>query len=119
MNTKAILILVAVAMVSSCSKTDSDEGVAADESGSAFGVLPTSTADQVSVSGDMSFWMYEGDAGCYGNLTKGGSEIQLWVDADKCGNVEYEENAPATLVITFNPNEQWGPGKTYTIVDFK
>jgi len=81
--------------------------------------LPESPTERVSLTGEMSFWMYEGAAGCYGTLASQGKEIQVWVDADTCGDREYEENERATLEITFNPDNQYGPGKTYTITGFE
>lgn len=63
--------------------------------------------------------MYEGDAGCYGTIEKGAQEVQLWIDADSCGDKEYQESEPASVVVTYNPDNQYGPGKTYTIVEFQ
>lgn len=80
--------------------------------------LPTSTADTLEISGKMSFWMYEGDAGCYGALNIDNSEIQLWSSADKCIDTDYSENQSASIKITYNPGNQYGPGKTYTVVGF-
>ena len=81
--------------------------------------FPESPSERVNLTGEMSFWMYEGAAGCYGTLVSQGEEVQVWVDADTCGDREYEENQRATLELTFNPDNQYGPGKTYTITSFE
>ena len=69
--------------------------------------------------GKMAFWMFEGDAGCYGAIADGNSEVQLWVDADKCEDVEYSENEDASVEVTFSTENQYGPGDTYTITKFQ
>ena len=80
--------------------------------------LPTGPHETITVSGKMTFWMYEGDAGCYGSLLTGGQEVELWIDADACGDTEYAENAPASVDITWREDNQWGPVNTYTITRF-
>lgn len=63
--------------------------------------------------------MYEEAAGCYGALSTPQTEIQLWVDVDTCGEREYKDKEQATVEITFNPDNQYGAGKTYAITSFK
>ena len=62
--------------------------------------------------------MYEGAAGCYGAITDGATEVNLWIDAESCGEKEYDENEAASVEVTFNSDNQYGPGKTYTITSF-
>ncbi|MGH1448071.1 MAG: hypothetical protein ACRBBM_01415 [Pseudomonadaceae bacterium] len=108
----AVLIIIA-----GCSD---DNGSASSQAASANQVvLPEDASERVSLTGEMSFWMYEGAAGCYGTLVSQGEEVQVWVDADSCGDREYEENQSATLELTFDPENQYGPGKTYTITSFE
>ena len=80
--------------------------------------LPTSPSEKVLLKGKMTYWDWEGDAGCYGTFEKDGQEVQLWANADACENVEYKENQQVSIKVTFNPDEQWGPGNTYTVTNF-
>ena len=67
----------------------------------------------------MSFWMYEGAAGCYGTITDGLSEVNLWVSEESCVEIDYSENEATSVEVTFRSENQYGPGKTYTITSFK
>ena len=80
--------------------------------------LPTSPSDKVLLNGKMTYWDWEGDAGCYGTLEQDGQEVQLWANADSCKNVSYNENQEVAIKVTFNPDEQWAPGNTYTVISF-
>lgn len=84
-----------------------------------FPTLPASPAETVVLDGVMTFWEYEGDGGCYGTISDGLQELWLWVDVDTCGEVNYQDNDRAIVEVTFNPDNQFGPGKTYTIVSFR
>lgn len=115
---KRVIVLSAVFMfIAGCSDGNAPASEQAASSNQVS--LPESPNERVNLTGEMSFWMYEGAAGCYGTLVSQGNEIQVWVGADTCGDREYEENQRATLELTFNPNNQYGPGKTYTITSFE
>jgi hypothetical protein len=121
MNKSAFLIVLTAIYVLGCSKPESGSSPdsAKVEASTDFPGLPTSAADKATVSGNMSTWMADGDGGCFGTLAKGKSEIEVWAEADACENIDYEDNALATLVVTFKADEQWGAGKSYSIVEFK
>ena len=115
---KNYLAIVALSCVSiACS--DSSEEVAGSTSEASFPSLPTTSSERVVLEGKMAFWMYEGEAGCYGTIVKGSQEVQLWIDAGSCGDREYAENANASVEVTFRSDNQYGPGKTYTITRFQ
>ena len=115
--TRAISLFTVLIFIAGCSDGN---GMAAGRPASTNHVsLPANPSERVNLTGEMSFWMYEGDAGCYGTLVSQGKEIQLWAGVDTCGDREYEENQRAALEITFNPDNQYGPGKTYTITSFE
>ena len=115
--TRTIALFTVLLFIAGCSDGN---GPASDQPASSNQVsLPESPSERVNLTGEMSFWIYEGAAGCYGTLILQGKEIQVWVDADTCGDREYEENQRATLELTFNPDNQYGPGKTYTITSFE
>ncbi|MDX1408591.1 MAG: hypothetical protein R3330_10675 [Saprospiraceae bacterium] len=105
--------LLVVLLVSGCS--DSPDMSEADKESAGF---PSGPDERALLTGSMSFWMYEGSAGCYGTLETGGQSVSLWVDADSCGEREYHEGESASVEVTFNPDNQYGPGKTYTITRF-
>lgn len=114
-----ILALAPFVFAACSSGSDSASGEAGGGA-SEFPALPTSDAERVLVDGNMSNWFYEGDAGCYGTLSRGASSIELWINADACGEREYSEGASASVVVTYRETEQWMPGKKmYTIVEFK
>ena len=116
MQKHVIAIFVFSALVA-CS--DSSNQASETVSGDSFPTLPTSSSERVTLEGQMSFWMFEGDAGCYGTIVKGSQEVQLWVGADTCGDREYAENEAASVEVTYKTDNQYGPGKTYTITRFK
>ncbi len=89
-----------------------------ETSASRFPALPTSADERVTLNGRMTFWMYEGDGGCFGSISDGVQEVELWVDVDTCGEVEYPENAPASVAVTYRSDNQYAPGTLYTIVSF-
>tara|TARA_R110001599_G_scaffold28969_5_gene99622 strand:- start:38629 stop:39075 length:447 start_codon:yes stop_codon:yes gene_type:complete len=114
---RTFTLFVVLISIMGCSDGNAPEP---DESAQSNQVsLPEGPNDRVKLTGEMSFWMYEGAAGCYGAFVSQGKEVQVWVDADTCGDREYAENQPATLVLTFNPENQYGPGTTYTITSFE
>ena len=114
---KPILAIFLSGVLVACS--DSSDQASETVSGGSFPALPTSSSERVTLEGQMSFWMYEGDAGCYGTIVRGSREVQLWADADDCGHREYAENAFASVEVTYREDNQYGPGETYTIPRFK
>ena len=120
MNKRILIVTLFTILVAGCSESEnSDVAENSTASGPSFPSLPTSSSERVQLKGKMAFWMYEGDAGCYGTITDGSSEVELWIDADSCGEREYPENEDASVEVTFNSENQYGPGKTYTITNFK
>lgn len=115
MNKYFIIVALSI-FIFSCSDSD-EEPKTIDEATSIN--LPTNASEKVILSGLMSFWMYEGSAGCYGSLTIDISEVNLWVNADSCGEKEYKENESASVEVIYDTSNQYGPGKTYTITSFK
>ncbi|WP_299595618.1 hypothetical protein, partial [uncultured Microbulbifer sp.] len=109
-------ILISLALTACSSKENSTQ---ASGSVGKFPKLPTSSTEYTTLQGVMSFWMYEGAAGCYGTITDGLSEVNLWVSEDSCVEVNYSENEAASVEVTFISENQYGPGKTYTITSFK
>lgn len=118
MNKFFIIIVVSVLSIgcsdSSNEPNNTDQAIQASHLN-----LPTSTSEKMVISGEMIFWMYEGSAGCYGDILVKGVEINLWINENSCGEKEFKENQAASVEITFNPKNQYGPGKTYTITSFK
>jgi hypothetical protein len=111
------VVLISIMGCSDGNAPESDESAQSNQANQVS--LPEGPNDRVKLTGEMSFWMYEGAAGCYGAFVSQGKEVQVWVDADTCGDREYAENQPATLELTFNPENQYGPGTTYTITSFE
>jgi hypothetical protein len=114
---RTIALFTVLVLITGCSDSGGPESNQPAKSNQVS--LPENPSERANITGEMSFWMYEGSAGCYGTLVSQGKEIQVWVDADTCGEREYEENQSATLELTFNPDNQYGPGKTYTITSFE
>lgn len=114
---KKALLIAAIALhaLSGCSESDTQ---ASTEASGSFATLPADSKESAVLSGEISFWMHEGDAGCYGTITDGVSEVQLWTDVDTCGEKEYSENQRASVEVTFRSDNQYGPGTTYTITKF-
>ncbi len=114
---KRLALIVISAALSAC--TDESTPVAGtDSSAGGFPALPASPDQRVTLNGKMTFWMYEGDGGCFGSISDGVQEVELWVDVDTCGQVEYPENAAASVEVTYRPDNQYAPGELYTIVSF-
>ena len=112
-----LAIITLSCLLLACS--DSSEQVNNSVSEDNFPPLPTNSSERVKLNGKMSFWMYEGEAGCYGTIVKGSQEVQLWIDSDGCGEREYAENENASVEVTFRSDNQYGPDKIYTITRFQ
>ncbi len=115
MKNAIIAILFAAGLAACSDSADESSGTSA---GSSFPPLPTSSSERVTLTGKMSFWMYEGAGGCFGTIASGSQEVQLWIDADGCGDQDYAENEDASVEVTFKADNQYGPGETYTITRF-
>ncbi|HET9047873.1 MAG TPA: hypothetical protein VFN29_02745 [Chiayiivirga sp.] len=112
----AVTVLASVIALTACSN-GAEPGAS---SASALPTLPTNSSERVLIQGKMVFWMYEGEGGCFGTLDRGSDEVQLWIDANACGEREFTEGEQASVVVTFRSDEQWDESqKSYTIVEFK
>ena len=114
---KHILAIFLSSAIFACS--DSSDPANETGSGESFPALPTSRSERVTLNGQMSFWMFEGEAGCYGTIVSDYQEVQLWVSADDCSDRDYGDNESASVEVTYRKDNQYGPGKTYTITRFK
>lgn len=116
---KNILLAFVLSILSACGSSEEPSAEASPQvNTAAFPVLPADDTERVVLEGIMTFWMVEGAAGCYGSISDGVKEVQLWVNASACEKVEYAEDVKAKVEVTFNQEEQFGPGDTYTIVNF-
>lgn len=114
MSIRFLLVLSFSVLISSCGNNSDD--VPAQGAAQAAVELPPQSGEIVEISGVMTFWMHEGSAGCYGTLESDSNEIQLWSDADRCGDSDFTENEQATVRIRYSEDNQYGPGTTYTVV---
>jgi len=110
--------MMLVSLVACSGTKESNPVPTPSKSAGSFPTLPTNTTETLVIEGEMVFWMYEGSGGCFGSLSDGSKEIQLWIDADSCGETEYAENENATVEVTFNTDNQYGTEVMYTIVNF-
>lgn len=120
MRKASIALICSTLLLTACSEEPG--GVGGSEpstAGSELPALPTTRSERVLLEGKMSFWMYEGDAGCYGTLVRGVEEVELWADVETCAEHEYADNEPAAVVVTYRSDEQWGAGDSYSIVEFR
>lgn len=116
---KIVSALFTAVLISGCSDTGSSNTPTTSGSQTGFSSLPESSAEKVTVSGNMIAWLYEGDGGCFGTLRSGSSEIELWADVETCGDKDYADDEEASVEITYNTGNQYGDDKTYTITEFK
>lgn len=120
MRNASVALICLAFLFSACS---AEPGSAAANAGSTadaeLSALPTNRSERVLLEGRMSFWMYEGDAGCYATLVRGAEEVELWSDAEICAGQEYAENQPAAVVVTYRADQQWGPGDSYSVIEFR
>jgi len=110
--------MMLVSLVACSGTKESNPAPTSSKSIGSFPTLPTNTTETVVLDGEMVFWMYEGSGGCFGTISDGSKEVQLWIDAEACGETEYAENEDAVLEVTFNTDNQYGPEVMYTIVSF-
>jgi len=116
---KTSLLGMLFVLLVACSGTKESNPVPTpSKSEGSFPALPTNTTETVVLDGEMVFWLYEGSGGCFGAISDGSKEVQLWIDAEACGETEYAENDDAVLEVTFNTDNQYGPEVMYTIVNF-
>ncbi|MEH6567295.1 MAG: hypothetical protein V7756_18365 [Halopseudomonas sp.] len=111
-------LLTALTALTGCSDGNEAESTIPAGNNVGFPALPAMPEERVTLNGRMTFWMYEGDGGCFGSISDGMQEVELWVDVETCDQVEYPENAPASVEVTYRPDNQYAPGKLYTIVSF-
>ncbi|WVM91944.1 hypothetical protein ULG90_19265 [Halopseudomonas pachastrellae] len=80
--------------------------------------LPTGPHETITVSGKMTSGCTKATPAATAACSPAVRRVELWIDADACGDTEYAENAPASVDITWREDNQWGPGNTYTITRF-
>ncbi|WP_341708401.1 hypothetical protein [Halopseudomonas sp.] len=119
---KIVGLMVLLSLLVGCSESAEEQGSVnvGAAGGSAFPVLPMSTSDSVELTGAMTWWFWEGDAGCFGTLSDGEQSIELHAEADLCESIEYDDGQEATVRVTFDPGKQYAPDnkKMYSITDF-
>ena len=115
-----ILLILSVFFIVSCGNDDRvDESKSKNE-----GVeMPSLDGGTKTISGEITFWMLEGDAGCYGEVKIGNSLYELWSEADLCENENIDEGSSQTLTLRLESEKQSYlavAGKpVYSIVEFK
>jgi len=112
-----LALLIVGLVVTACSK-DSDDAPQLAEARSEPPKLPTGSDEVVQLKGTMSFWIHEEATGCYGILKVGRQDVQLWSSSKKCAGVKYSDDQSTRLKVTYKPENQYGPGMTYTVVGF-
>lgn len=87
-----------------------------------FPLLPEDSSNPVTLTGKVTNWLFEGDAGCFGSITDGNASIEVYSTADLCENVEVDQNAMISVNIVFDVQIQKdigdGEHPAYTIVEF-
>ena len=117
-NFKAILLIVILLQLVACEEPAEETSI--ESYGQPFPTLPTGNKS-VTVTGTVTWWFWEGAGGCFGTLSAGGKDIELYSDADLCEPIEYEEGEVATMDIVFRKENQYNPnGKTmFTVIKFR
>lgn len=113
-----ITLILFTFMVFSCGKDDG-------EGGSKIEAVEIASLDGAAekISGEITFWMLEGDAGCYGEIRIGKNLFELWSEADLCENENIVEGSTQTLTVRLESEKQSYlavAGKpVYSIIEFK
>lgn len=115
-----ILLFSIFIALCSCGKNDGADG---SEIITESMRMPSLDGSSKSISGEITFWMLEGDAGCYGEIKVGNSLYELWSEADLCENEDVEEGSVQTVVLRLESDKQSYlavAGKpVYSIIEFK
>jgi hypothetical protein len=115
---KSALFIAVLLQMIACEETVEDSSI--KSYALPFPTLPTANKS-VTVTGTVKWWFWEGDGGCFGTLSAGGNDIELYSEADLCAPIEYEEGDVATMDIVFLKENQYHPeGKAmYTVAKFR
>ena len=109
MKIKSLFVASLFVLASACSDSDVDADVSTASGANEMPAglsLPQADNGTQSVSGTVSNWFFEGDAGCYGSLAVSGYEIELWAEADLCEHRDIVEGARATLTLALESDKQ-------------
>jgi len=120
------LMLIPILALFSCSNDDAAELAQEDATHAEFQnlyakfpILPTSD-ETTKLTGAMTWWFWEGDAGCFGTISDGRQNLNVYATADLCVTIEYAENERAVIEVVYDSEHQYsGNGlSVYTIVKF-
>ncbi len=100
---KVLLSSIVISQLSACSESRNENEVS---DSSSYVSLPTNSSSPVEIEGEITFWMWEGDAGCYGEINSAGNVIELWSEADLCVDEKITEGEVRTLSIIFEQDMQ-------------
>jgi hypothetical protein len=118
MKTLIAAVLSTSLLIIACS--DSTETSAAKLA--PFPALPKAVTNSVTLSGRVVDWLFEGDAGCFGTLTDGIRNINVYSKADICEPAHVQTDLLITVTIIFDIGIQQdvgdGTGPAYTITQF-
>lgn len=100
---KLLTSIIFLSQLSACSQSSNENE---DSSSSSYISLPTDSSTPVEIEGEVTFWMWEGDAGCYGEINSGGKVVELWSEADLCVDEKVTEGEVRTFSIIFEEAKQ-------------
>lgn len=100
---KILAAAIVISQLSACSESSNENEAYASSS---YISLPTDSSSPVDIEGEITFWMWEGDAGCYGEINSAGNVIELWSEADLCVDEKVTEGEVRTLSIIFEQDMQ-------------
>ena len=112
------IILISMLFLVACS----DSGDNASKL-SPFPEMPKDKSTLVQLTGKVDFWLFEGDAGCYGTLTDGLNKVEVYSEAIICEKVTVSEGSVITVDIIYDSQisdiVSDGEKPSYTIIAFR
>jgi hypothetical protein len=99
----AISIVVATALGTACSDSTTPEKSAAELQ--RFPDLPEGTSSPVTLTGKVTDWLFEGDAGCFGASTGGHTSIEVYSGADLCEPMKTDAGATIKVDIIYEQDK--------------
>ena len=122
MNRKTLFYLVTffTVFIASCSETEIEAEAEASTATSVS--LPLADAGSQRIESVVTFWLWEGDAGCFGELDISGKTINVWAEADLCVDEEVQEGSKISIDIALESEKQSyisaDGTPTYSVVGF-